>query len=406
MPLPWQKSHTTSSGGRVTTNMSTSNKSRRLRIFLSYAPDWALTIVLWGIFYLLDKINGYRRLFDVTDTSLAHPHADPERVPVWLLAVLCGVVPAVIIIFTAAIRRSFWDAQSALLGLILGLGLVATFTNIVKITVGRPRPDFFARCILPEDLTANPLHGLTSWTVCTQPDDSVLQEGFRSFPSGHSSFAWSGMWYLILYLAAKMRINNRSGYTYKSWLLLAPLSCASLITISRTMDYRHHATDVIAGSLIGIIGAWYSYRQYYPPIGSPQSYKPYSPRIPKDEEIPLHHRPTRSSMEGMLNPHSQTADGSHHHPSGSSGDTVNGQPPIGHGMAGGAGSNGFDRYEAERRGDWRTADIGDRQTFGSRGGSLGQAKNGVIRGQGGHEEDGGDYGEGKETVQRPIDRTD
>lgn len=57
--------------------------------------------VAQGLFYLLDKINGYRRLFSVTDTSLAHPYADPERVPVWLLAVLCGIVPAVFIILIA-----------------------------------------------------------------------------------------------------------------------------------------------------------------------------------------------------------------------------------------------------------------------------------------------------------------
>ncbi|WWC91455.1 uncharacterized protein L201_006401 [Kwoniella dendrophila CBS 6074] len=396
MPLPWQKSHTTSTGGRVT-NVTTSNKSRRLRIFSSYAPDWALTIVLWAIFYLLDKINGYRRLFDITDTSLAHPHADPERVPVWLLAVLCGIVPAVIIIITAAIRRSFWDAQSALLGLILGLGLVATFTNIVKITVGRPRPDLFARCILPENLTENPLHGLTSWTVCTQPDDSVLQEGFRSFPSGHSSFAWSGMWYLILYLAAKMRINHRSGYTYKSWLLLAPLSCASLITISRTMDYRHHATDVIAGSLIGIAGAWYAYRQYYPPISSPQSYKPYSPRIPKDEEIPLHHhhRPQRSSMEGMLN-----TTGSHHHTSGSSGNTIgiNGQPPLPVAQPVYGGYNGTTSSVPGRRENWTAVDIGDRTNYQS---TTAGGYNGNSR-----VNEESDFGEAKETVQRPNERVE
>lgn len=54
-----------------------------------------------GIFYLLDKIEGYRRLFSVTDTSLAHPYAHKERVPVWLLGVICGIAPAVIIILIA-----------------------------------------------------------------------------------------------------------------------------------------------------------------------------------------------------------------------------------------------------------------------------------------------------------------
>ncbi|ODN83744.1 hypothetical protein L202_01836 [Cryptococcus amylolentus CBS 6039] len=295
---------------------ATTTPTRRKRLFLSYAPDWAVTILLWGLFYLLDKIDGYRRLFDVTDTSLAHPYADPERVPVWLAGVLCGAVPAILIILVAAFeRRSFWDGHNGLLGLILGLGLTVTFTNIIKITAGRPRPDLFARCILPPTLTSNPTHSLTSWTACTTTDKHRLQEGFRSFPSGHSSFAWCGMWYLILYLAAKMRINNRQGFTYKSWLLLAPLSCASLITVSRTMDYRHHATDVIAGSLIGVAGGWYSYRQYYPPLSHPQAYKPHSPRIPRDDpSLPLHHHhhphhpsspsshPGRDSQEVMLKP--------------------------------------------------------------------------------------------------------
>ncbi|OCF34172.1 hypothetical protein I316_04122 [Kwoniella heveanensis BCC8398] len=403
MTAPWSKARTNASGGRVTdngvsTSASTSRSgggmSRKTRIFLSYAPDWCLTIALWGLFYLLDKVNGYRRLFDITDTSLAHPHADPERVPVWLLAVLCGIVPAVIIVFTAAVRRSFWDAQSGLLGLILALALVATFTNIIKITVGRPRPDFFDRCILPEGLTENPLHGLTSWTVCTQTDDSVLQEGFRSFPSGHSSFAWSGMWYLILYLAAKMRINNRTGYTYKSWLLLAPLSCCSLITISRTMDYRHHATDVIAGSILGILGAWYSYRQYYPALSHPQAYKPFSPRIPKDEIIPMHSRPRRSSIEGMLRP-SGSAYESHHHTSGSTQESAGTGPVMGIGQQvqhqpSSAQMMGYDGSQLASTG------------YGASGNPY--VSNAGGRSRRGEDRVDDDHGEADETVQRPDER--
>ncbi|WWD20960.1 hypothetical protein CI109_105438 [Kwoniella shandongensis] len=364
----------------ASTSPNTSSKSRRYRIFLSYAPDWCLTIVLWGLFYLLDKINGYRRLFDINDTSLAHPYADPERVPVWLLAVICGIVPALVIIFTAgAIRRSFWDGQSGLLGLILGLGLTITFTNIIKITAGRPRPDLFARCILPEGLTTNPVHGLTSWTVCTQTDDSRLQEGFRSFPSGHSSFAWCGMWYMILYLAAKMRINNRTGYTYKSWLLLAPLSCCTLVSVSRTMDYRHHSTDVIAGAIIGIAGAWYAYRQYYPALAHPQAYKPYSPRIPKDESIPLHNRPAthRPSSEVMLAAPGQNL----RNPSPSTVDTVDGN----------ATSYGL------------TARQGQGMNGRLPGNEWSNGQNGRV--DGGWTTAGGD-GEDNETVKRPDERMD
>ncbi|KAH0584366.1 hypothetical protein H2248_009905 [Termitomyces sp. 'cryptogamus'] len=49
---------------------------RRRKLFLSYLPDWILTIVLAAIFFSLDKVEGYRREFSVTDTSLRHPY-DP-----------------------------------------------------------------------------------------------------------------------------------------------------------------------------------------------------------------------------------------------------------------------------------------------------------------------------------------
>ena len=95
-------------------------------------------------------------------------------------------------------------------------------------------------------------------------------------------------------LTTEMHISNRRGYTWKSWLLLAPLSGAALVSVSRTMDYRHHATDVIAGALIGIFAAWFSYRQFYPvsrrlravvqlllfPTSPHSPYTPYFPASP------------------------------------------------------------------------------------------------------------------------------
>lgn len=50
------------------------------------------------------------------------------------------------------------------------------------------------------------------------------------------------------------------------------------------MDYRHHATDIIAGSLLGLLIGWFCYRQYFPAIDSPVSNKPYSPRVPRGED--------------------------------------------------------------------------------------------------------------------------
>ncbi|KAJ9095959.1 hypothetical protein QFC21_005321 [Naganishia friedmannii] len=269
------------------------DKKRRNKMIASYLADWVLTIFLWvsrsllslwshAVFETYDLTLLSRTDFSITDTSILHPFAIHERIPVWALALIAGVFPLVVILLTAAFyTRSFYDAQVGALGLALSLGLTVTLTDIIKITVGRPRPDLISRCQPPESYTSNPVHGLTTWHVCTRTD--LLNDGFRSFPSGHASFGWCGMVYLALFLAAKMHVLNKRGYTFKSWILLIPIAAASLISVSRTMDYRHHATDVIAGGIIGTLMAWYAYRQFYPPLAAPNSHRPYSPRIAHED---------------------------------------------------------------------------------------------------------------------------
>jgi diacylglycerol diphosphate phosphatase/phosphatidate phosphatase len=108
---------------------------RRRRLWISYGLDWILTIGVWAVFYAIDKVNGYRRLFSITDTSLHHPFAEDERIHVWHLALIAGVFPLVVIlVWTGAVRRSWFDAQVGVLGLGLTLGLTVTFTNIIKVS--------------------------------------------------------------------------------------------------------------------------------------------------------------------------------------------------------------------------------------------------------------------------------
>ncbi len=42
---------------------------------------------------------------------------------------------------------------------------------------------------------------------------------------------------------------------------LAPVSGALLVAVSRVMDYRHNPSDVLAGSLLGLLCAWAFFRQ-------------------------------------------------------------------------------------------------------------------------------------------------
>ncbi|KAG8901989.1 hypothetical protein FRC01_009695 [Tulasnella sp. 417] len=199
------------------------------------------------------------------------------------------------------------DCRLLLVGrLILSLGLTGTITNVIKICVGRPRPDLIDRC-QPVDGSVNaPLHGLSNYAICTQTDMYILNDGFRSFPSGHASLSFAGLGFLAFYLAGKLHLFDKRGHTGKSWLAVGPLVGAALVAVSRTMDYRHHWQDVTTASILGLVVAFFSYRQFYPPLSSASSHRPFSPRIPRDDlALPTHRRESSESrvpLTGGLRP--------------------------------------------------------------------------------------------------------
>jgi len=235
------------------------------------------------------------------DTSLQFSFAVNERVPNWLLFVIAFGAPVVLLpIINLLTVRTFWDLHNSYLGLILSLSVTGVITQFTKLTVGRPRPDLLARCMPPPG-SVDPKYGLTTVSICTQTDMSILNDGFRSFPSGHSSLSFAGQGFLAFYLAGKLHLFDRRGHAHKAWISLVPLSAAALVAISRTMDYRHHWHDVAVGFILGLTAAYFSYRQYYPSLADERSHRPYGPRI-RDENpepiLPVHN----SSQNQSHNP--------------------------------------------------------------------------------------------------------
>lgn len=49
------------------------------------------------------------------------------------------------------------------------------------------RPDLIDRCQPILGSKDGEVYGLSSSDICTQTDNRILKDGFRSFPSGHSS---------------------------------------------------------------------------------------------------------------------------------------------------------------------------------------------------------------------------
>ncbi|KAG0254663.1 hypothetical protein BG011_005607 [Mortierella polycephala] len=262
-------------------------QARTRALFISYGKDWGLIIVVLALFSYIDTLEPFHRQFSVMDTTIQHPFAKKETIPIWLALVLACILPAIVIGCIAIFqRKDTTDLHNGLLGLFLAQALILIVTDSIKIAVGRPRPDFLDRCLnlydndlagIPLPQLSDPLNMLSNSSICARTE--LLKDGFKSFPSGHSSFSFGGLGYLSMYLAGKLHLFDERGHIYKSIVVLSPLIVAALIATSRVCDYRHHWHDVTVGSIIGIVFAIFSYRQYYPSLATTKSGRPFAPRV-------------------------------------------------------------------------------------------------------------------------------
>ncbi|PYH92879.1 phosphatidic acid phosphatase [Aspergillus ellipticus CBS 707.79] len=268
---------------------------RRLeqRVILSYIFDYVILIACIGGFYVLDSIEPFHQHFSLRNISIQYPYAVHERITIQEALCISGVAPLVIIaVYTILIdglfshhkpqdpvsgKRKFtgpyrwkdrlWELNCGILGLLLSQGLAFVITQVLKNACGKPRPDLIDRC-QPRAGSHDAIPGLSNYTICTG-DPALIKDGFRSWPSGHSSSSFAGLFYLSLWMSGKLHIMDKRGEAWKSLLVMIPCLAATLVAVTRIMDARHHPFDVITGSLLGIICACISYRQYFPSLSEP-----------------------------------------------------------------------------------------------------------------------------------------
>lgn len=331
-----------------------------LRISTARKLTSALHSIIAAIGAGLNWVEPFRRPFSLLDLSIAFPHG-PNTVSVAAVGVVALLAPAVIIFLIVLIfvpgpaalrhqdkakyfKRKLWELEKGLAGLALSCATAFFITQGLKNLFGVPRPDLLSRCEPDVDNISDYYTGsrygeqfdprwvLVTADICTQTDAHMLRDGFRSFPSGHSSFSWSGLLYLSLFICSKFSIqlpylphqnasyqglrsqpgtellplhsarhedvpdaaaiNGNGGpkfdddspngsQTFRSlaprdqaaappnYLLIPaflPIAVSLYINASRYTDFYHRAADIIVGSLIGIITAWFSFRWYHLPL--------------------------------------------------------------------------------------------------------------------------------------------
>ncbi|KAF4517633.1 hypothetical protein B566_EDAN002864 [Ephemera danica] len=204
----------------------------------------------------MERLPPFQRVIQPEELWMyKYPH-QASYFPVTILWPLVLLAPTIVISFFFWLRRDTRDAHQAILAVTLALSLNGMITDVIKVIVGRPRPDFYNRCF-PDGNGNDELH-------CTGPA-WLINDGRKSFPSGHSSFAFAGMGFVSLYLAGKLRTGGASeGQAWRLSVSIAPLLVALCIALSRTCDYHHHWQDVVVGSMLGLAITSLSYRLYFP----------------------------------------------------------------------------------------------------------------------------------------------
>jgi membrane-associated phospholipid phosphatase len=202
-----------------------------------------------------EYIFPYNRPFSPVDLNISYPFEHHETIPTWLLIVVSLIAPAGIIFVVCMVfvpgptasrgtskaliwRRKLWEWNIGWMGLALSLATAFMITQGMKLIFGKPRPDLLSRCQPDLNRIANTLVNpvvsnvvnpnwvLVTSDICTNPDRSrggELMDGFKSFPSGHSScmfplplplkpsantllVSWAGLLYLTLFLASKFSV--------------------------------------------------------------------------------------------------------------------------------------------------------------------------------------------------------
>ncbi|KAL2465150.1 Lipid phosphate phosphatase 1 [Abeliophyllum distichum] len=217
-------------------------KSHGSKLLRVHMHDWLILIVIAAIDAGLNAIEPFHRYVN-TDmmTYLMYPLKIPDTVPMWAVPIIAVLLPCVIFLLYYFYKRDVYDLHYAVLGLLYSVLVSGVVTDSIKDAVGRPRPNFFYRCFpdgVGKDIKASqvgiPLGHLLVWD------------------SSHGIYVGK-----FKCLIEEAMLQNFALFSFHYLF-------AILVAISRVDDYWHHFTDVIAGSMIGILASSFCYLQFFP----------------------------------------------------------------------------------------------------------------------------------------------
>ncbi|KAI3848417.1 hypothetical protein MKX03_036265 [Papaver bracteatum] len=246
-------------------------RSHGARVARSHIYDWIILFLLMVLYLIIYLVHPFRRYVgrDMM-TDLRFPLKE-VTVRFWVVPLYAVVLPLIIFLGFYYRRKDVYDLHHSILGLLFTVFTTGVLTEATKNATGRPRPDFFWRCF-PD---GQDFYDLAGDVIC-HGKESMIRDGYKSFPSGHASWSFAGLTFLSLYLAGKITAFDQRGHVGKLCVVVFPLLVASGVAITLVDDYFHHWVDVFGGAILGLIVATICYLQFFPPPYHTQSWGPYA----------------------------------------------------------------------------------------------------------------------------------
>jgi phosphatidate phosphatase len=203
-----------------------------------------LLAIAWGF---LQNANPNHLFVPKRDPRCSYPHYDSGIREFTNLAVML-IVPFIVyatlyaILKTQGVLKGMvpFDAFSVVVGHVGCILMANILSNIIKLQVGRPRPDFFG--VLGENANCE----------TPQRDDMTKKEYiecFKSFPSGHTVTASSGVMFFVLFLQHAVVSDQITVF----FLKMIPFCWTFYVAVMRITEHRHHIDDELAGMIIGFL---------------------------------------------------------------------------------------------------------------------------------------------------------
>lgn len=270
--IPMSVETTETTDDSLGTEVVSTIRGATYKLLRFHVHDWLALLALAILLAVLNIISPFHRFVGITMMGdLMYPLLS-NTVPTAVVPVIAMVIPLLVFVAYFFSTKDITDLHHATLGLLFTVLITGVLTAAIKDAVGRPRPDFFWRCF-PDGIA---VYSNSSGDVVCHGEYEVIKEGYKSFPSGHTSWCFSGLGFLSLYLAGKLQLFNGRGHVAKVAVVFTPLLAATLVGLSRVDDYWHHWQDVFAGALLGFVMAGLCYHEFFPSVFGDNSTGPYS----------------------------------------------------------------------------------------------------------------------------------